>query len=39
MKWSTVAALWLALAVSAFAADPPKSAECLACHDDKGASV
>jgi hypothetical protein len=37
MKWSTLAALWLALAVNAFAADSPKSAECLACHDDKGA--
>ena len=38
MKWSTAAALSLALAFNLFGARAPKSAECLACHDDKGAS-
>ncbi|HYL36655.1 MAG TPA: hypothetical protein VEV17_12145 [Bryobacteraceae bacterium] len=37
MKWSTAAALSLALALNVFGARAPKSAECLACHDDKGA--
>ncbi len=38
MRWSTAAALWLALATGAFAASSLKTADCLACHDDKGAS-
>jgi len=38
MKWSVLAALALAFALDVPAANPPKSAECLTCHDDKGAS-
>lgn len=37
MKWSAFAFL-LALALNAFGASAPKSADCLACHDDKGAN-
>jgi hypothetical protein len=38
MKWSAAAALWLTLAFNVLAAKSPGSAECLACHDEKGAS-
>ena len=38
MNWSALAALALAFALNVPAAGPPKSAECLTCHDDKGAS-
>ncbi|HEX6894130.1 MAG TPA: cytochrome c3 family protein [Bryobacteraceae bacterium] len=38
MKWSATIALSLALAFNALGAAAPKSAECLTCHDDKGAS-
>jgi len=37
VKWSTVAFL-LALAFNVLGANAPKSADCIACHDDKGAS-
>jgi predicted CXXCH cytochrome family protein len=38
MNWSVLAALALAFALNLPAVSPPKSAECLACHDDKGAT-
>ena len=38
MKWSTAAVFFLALALNVLGANPPKSAECLTCHDDKGAA-
>ncbi len=37
MKWSTTIAFSLALALNVLGASAPKSAECLACHDDKSA--
>ena len=37
MNWSVLAALAFAFALNVPAAIPPKSAECLTCHDDKGA--
>ena len=38
MNWSVLTALAVVFALSVPAASPPKSAECLSCHDDKGAS-
>ena len=38
MNWSVLAALAFAFALDVPAASPPKSAECLTCHDDKGAA-
>ncbi len=38
MKWSTAIAFLLALALNVLGASAPKTADCLACHDDKGAS-
>ena len=38
MKWSTAAALWLIFALNVLGASAPKSAECLACHDEKTTS-
>jgi len=38
VKWSTAAVFFLALALNVLGANPPKSAECLTCHDDKGAA-
>lgn len=37
MNWRTAAALALALAVNVLARSPSKTAECLTCHEDKGA--
>jgi hypothetical protein len=39
MNWSPAAVLTLVLALNVTAASPPRNAECLACHDDKGASL
>ncbi len=38
VKWSAAIAFSLALALPALGAKAPKSAECVSCHDDKGAS-
>ncbi|HYL78130.1 MAG TPA: hypothetical protein VEU96_28200 [Bryobacteraceae bacterium] len=38
MNWRAVAAFTLAFAFNVLAATPPKSEECLSCHDEKGAS-
>lgn len=38
MNWRAAAALALAFAFNVLAATPPKSEECLSCHDEKGAS-
>jgi 5-methylcytosine-specific restriction endonuclease McrA len=38
MNWSVLAALVFAFALNVPAASPAKSAECLTCHDDKGAA-
>jgi predicted CXXCH cytochrome family protein len=38
MNWSAAAAFTLAFALNVLAASPPRSAECLTCHDEKGAS-
>jgi hypothetical protein len=38
MNWSALAGLALVLALNVPAASPPKAAECLTCHDDKGAA-
>jgi predicted CXXCH cytochrome family protein len=38
MNWSAAAALALAFAFNVLADSPAKSAECLTCHDEKGAS-
>jgi hypothetical protein len=38
MNWSVLVALAAAFALNVPAANPSKSAECLSCHDDKGAS-
>jgi hypothetical protein len=38
MNWSAAAAFALAFALNVLAASPPRSAECLTCHDEKGAS-
>ena len=38
MNWSAAAALTLAFAFNVLADSPAKSAECLTCHDEKGAS-
>ena len=38
MRWSTAIIFSLALALNVLGATTPKSAECLSCHDDKGAS-
>jgi predicted CXXCH cytochrome family protein len=38
MKWSAAVALALALAFNVLADSPAKSAECLTCHDEKGAA-
>lgn len=38
MNWSAAAALALAFAFNVLADGPPKTAECLNCHDEKGAS-
>lgn len=38
MRWSTAIIFTLALAFNVLGATAPKSAECLSCHDDKGAS-
>lgn len=38
MNWSVLAALAAAFALNDPAANPSKSAECLTCHDEKGAS-
>ena len=39
MNWRTAAMLPLVFALQVLAAGPPKSAVCLSCHDDKGASL
>ena len=38
MNWSALAALGLAMALNVLAADSSKSADCLSCHDEKGAT-
>src|SRR5712692_1258412 len=38
MNWSAMAAFSVALTLNALAASSSKSAECLACHDEKGAA-
>lgn len=38
MNWSVAAAFTLALALNVQAASPSQSAECLTCHDEKGAT-
>lgn len=39
MNWRTAAILPLVFALNVLAAGSPQSAECLSCHDDKGASI
>ena len=36
MNWGATAALSLILTFNVLAAGPPKSTECLTCHDEKG---
>jgi len=38
VKWSTAIAFLLAWTLNVLGASAPKTADCLACHDDKGAS-
>ena len=38
MNWSALVSLWLAVALNVLAANSSKSADCLGCHDEKGAS-
>ena len=38
MKWSTAIVFSLSLALNVLGATSPKSAECLSCHEDKGAN-